>query len=756
MKKALLLTGLVLLFTTGFAQQKSKKPHRPKVAVVLSGGGAKGMAHVGFLRVMEKAGIHPDIIVGTSMGSIVGGLYSIGFSPDSLQKMMDEQDWDLVLGNKVSLRYINIEEKREYDNYIAEFPLKGIVPQLPSGAIKGHELELLFDKLTWTAAQDTNFDNFPIAFRCVAVDMLSAKPYVFKSGSLSLAMRASMSIPTIMEPIKYKGMLLVDGGLINNFPVDVAKKMGADIIIGVYVGGKMNPTEEQLNTLIPLLTQSQLLCSIVDAKKKKGMLDVFIEPPLDDLTAADFNKADIFIKRGYDESMKYFDKLKKIAEKINSSGPAKIKKSHLIDSVKVLSFETNEIKNKNTRRMIYNSLDEINKGYIKAGDIHAAINKLYGTRLFDKIGYQLLPSKTDSGAFIIKYDFKESPTNFLNFAFNYSTDKKMSLILQTVFRNLILPSSKLEAKFQISEYPSAYVRYLKYLGKANRNSFWFAFRNDNSLMSFYNSSGDKIISQYKRKYNSFSMGITHYRSLQSEISLFFSRQFFNYNSTLELPMGEFVKYKMNNNNLGIRYAYNYLDQKYFPKKGSRILLTALYSTNQDIDLYYAPDDTLYQSEDGHLDVLDSNNLLLRFYFENHHSFGKLTLSNNVDLFATYLPGSSLNSFLVGGLNDYGYFHNIPFFGLPLNYYFANTGLIYRFSARYEFLKNIYTFATVNGMYETPDYRRTFLALGESDSYLFGGGVGLSYKSKIGPISLAISKNLSFGPFWAYFNIGYNF
>jgi len=236
---------------------------RPKVAVVLSGGGAKGIAHVGFLKVMEQAGIVPDMILGTSMGSIVGGLYSIGFTPDSIEKMMEQQDWELILGNKVGLRQINMEEKREYDKFIAEFPLKGIVPQLPKGVIKGHELELLFEKLTWTAAGDTNFDNFNIPFRCVAVDMLSGEPYIFKSGQLSVAMRASMSIPTIMEPVKYRGMLLVDGGLINNFPVDVAKEMGADIIIGVYVGGQLKD-EEELNSVFSLLTQSSLMASIND------------------------------------------------------------------------------------------------------------------------------------------------------------------------------------------------------------------------------------------------------------------------------------------------------------------------------------------------------------------------------------------------------------------------------------------------------------------------------------------------------------
>ena len=255
----------------------NKEIKRPKIGLVLSGGGAKGLAHVGVLKVLEELNIHPDYITGVSMGSIVGGLYSIGFTPDSIKKMISVQDWGLVLSNKVGLRQINIEEKHEYGEYIAEFPLKGIVPQMPSGAIKGHELELLFDKLTWTASKDTSFDEFPIPFRCVAVDMLTGDPHVFKSGSLTLAMRASMSIPTIMEPIKYEDMLLVDGGLVNNFPVDVAKDWGADIIIGIDVQDTLR-TRKGLKSVINVMAQINNYRTIEDMVKKSKNTDIYIPP----------------------------------------------------------------------------------------------------------------------------------------------------------------------------------------------------------------------------------------------------------------------------------------------------------------------------------------------------------------------------------------------------------------------------------------------------------------------------------------------
>ena len=753
MKKLLLLLILLFIFISVFPQSKYGENYRPKIAVVLSGGGAKGLAHVGFLQVMEQAGIHPDLVVGTSMGSIVGGLYSIGFTPDSIKKMISVQDWGLVLSNKVGLRQINIEEKLEYGEYIAEFPLKGIVPQMPSGAIKGHELELLFDKLTWTASKDTSFDEFPIPFRCVAVDMLTGDPHVFKSGSLTLAMRASMSIPTIMEPIKYKDMLLVDGGLVNNFPVDVAKDWGADIIIGVYVGGQLQ-TEEQLNSMIALLMQSSLLASIKDAERKRKLLNVYIEPPLNDLSSADFDKSKIFIKRGYDESMKYFDTLHSIAVYMEKFPPKEIEKQDLIDSVQISQFETTPISNKNTRKMVYNMIGNNFGGYVKADDIHKEISYLYGTRLFDKIGYNLF--LVDSTHFRIKYYIKESSVKSFNFALNYSTDNKVSLIFQLVFRNLLLSGSKIELKFRASELPAFEMRYLKYLGTNNKNSIAIGYTSDYSIFSIYNNSTEKISQQYRRVFRNLFFEYNHYVSLQSEVKVYFAQQYFDYNSLLDVPMGEFVRYKMGTTAMGMRYYYNNLDRKYFPNSGSSFNLSGVIYLKPVTTTYYAINDTIHPDQLPEFVMSDSNNVQMRMAYANYHKYGKFTIINSADAFVTYSKSYSLNSFLTGGANEYSHFHNISFYGLPYNYNFANTGFIYRFGIRFELLNKLYLSGVGNIMFETPSVLKLPRDLFMVSSYMIGAGVGISYDSPIGPISIILSKNANFGPFWTYFNIGYNF
>ncbi|MBN2746723.1 MAG: patatin-like phospholipase family protein [Bacteroidales bacterium] len=738
---------LLCSFLTLFGQQ------RPKVAVVLSGGGAKGMAHVGFLKVMEQAGIVPDMILGTSMGSIVGGLYSIGFTPDSIEKMMIQQDWDLILGNKVGLRQINMEEKREYDKYISEFPLKGIVPQLPKGVIKGHELELLFEKLTWTAAGDTNFDDFNIPFRCVAVDMLEGKPYIFQSGQLSVAMRASMSIPTIMEPVKYRGMLLVDGGLINNFPVDVAKEMGADIIIGVYVGGQLK-SEEELKSVFSLLTQSSLMASILDAKKKKPLLDVYIEPYLNDLTAADFDKSKLLIQRGFDESMKNYDQLLKISKELQKYPLKEIERKPMIDSIRIGEFETTKIENPNTRKMVSNIVGTNLGGIVNSDDIHQEINVLFGTRLFDKIGYELNP--IDSVKYSIKYHIDESPTKLLNFAFNYSSDVEASLILQLILRNQWIRGSKFELKTRLGREPALFVRYMKYLDANYKNNIAFGYSNMVSSYLVYDLESGKFSQNYRFRNNRFFFEYNRLISLSSEFKAFYKFESQYFTSRLAPKLGEFETYKLKGNYVGLAYQRNSLDKKYFPKSGSEMDLITILRLGSEFSKQINENDTSVQIHELTGATDNPDQFFARFSFSNYFGKNKLIFSNNANVFFSSDNFYNLNSFIVGGVNDYGNYQNISFYGMPFNYAFANTGLIYRFSARYELVNKLYVSLTANGLYEVDSYQNIFKSTVDWDRYFLGYGAGVSYESPIGPVSVFVSKNLSYSHFWTYFNIGYQF
>ena len=243
MKKLLCFLLMVLAVLPSLAAQ------RKKVGVVLGGGGAKGVAHIGVLKVLEEAGIPIDYVAGTSMGAIVGGLYSIGYTPAEIDTMVLEQDWTMLLSDRIKRNSLTFPEKENSERYILSLPFgKEKKDRVIQGMIKGQNLMNLFSNLTIGYHDSVDFQKFNIPFACVAVDAVDGKDYVFRKGSLPLAMRASMAIPAVFAPVRLDSMVLIDGGLNDNFPVDVARQMGADIIIGVDLGTSDLKKLEALNT----------------------------------------------------------------------------------------------------------------------------------------------------------------------------------------------------------------------------------------------------------------------------------------------------------------------------------------------------------------------------------------------------------------------------------------------------------------------------------------------------------------------------
>ena len=229
---------LLLSIPVRICAQERDSIQTPKIGLVLSGGGAKGLAHIGVLKVLEEAGIRPDYITGTSMGSIIGGLYALGYSADDLSEMNVNADWEKLLSDRISLNKIVMEEKYESKRYLFKFPIRNYQFKLPSGLIEGQQLESFFGDMVWPLPEQKSFDDFPIPFHCMAVDMISGETIEFDSGNFAETIRASMSIPSIFAPKDIDTLLLVDGGVTKNFPVEEVRKMGADYVIGVYVGFK--------------------------------------------------------------------------------------------------------------------------------------------------------------------------------------------------------------------------------------------------------------------------------------------------------------------------------------------------------------------------------------------------------------------------------------------------------------------------------------------------------------------------------------
>src|SRR5690554_450773 len=392
MNRVSLFLTIIGLFVCSIAKAqevKSEKPislqgKKPKVALVLSGGGAKGLAHIPTLQALDSLGIVPDLVVGNSMGSIVGALYAMGYSGDSIHGILQKSNWDDLMSGGISLQNVSPEEKAEFGRYAIEMDWVEGNLRLGNFLVNDQSLREFISILTFPVYDVTDFDDLEIPFRAMATDIVDGKEVVLSKGSLALAMRASMSIPGVFQAVPYEETLLIDGGLLNNFPADVAKDMGADIIIGSDVGDKPF-TKESLNTLPMLMSQTTMLNSNIKRPENRALCDILIDHSGKlSYSTADFNKATIL----------YEDGKKALAEKIDTLTAL----SKMLKQYEQRTINAPKKRGKFSLDSItYNGISKANLALVKAHanievdtlyniqDVIDGVNRAMGTTLFTQI-----------------------------------------------------------------------------------------------------------------------------------------------------------------------------------------------------------------------------------------------------------------------------------------------------------------------------------------------------------------------------------
>jgi NTE family protein len=278
--KALLLALLLII-------PQAHSRDRPKIGLVLGGGGAKGLALIPTLKLLDKLDIPIDCIAGTSAGGVIGALYAFGYSGADLEKLTDEVNWENLFSDKPPRSMLPFYAKKLDGRYQLDFVLRKGIPSKPKSLLDGQKFILLFSELTFPLSGDTDFDTLPIPLRCVAVDLITAQRIALKSGSLIKAMRATMAIPTLFSPVSWEDMLLVDGGVLDNLPVDVAKEMGADIVIAVDLASPLY-SKEELRFADKILTQTLRVVETDQRREKLGKIDILIVPELKGLGSMDY------------------------------------------------------------------------------------------------------------------------------------------------------------------------------------------------------------------------------------------------------------------------------------------------------------------------------------------------------------------------------------------------------------------------------------------------------------------------------------
>ena len=313
-----LVLSMCLLLPFSLYSQEQRK----KVGVVLSGGGAKGMAHIKALKVIEEAGIPIDYIAGTSMGAIVGGLYAIGYTPEQLDSMVRKQNWTFLLSDRIKRSAMSLTDRERSEKFIVSIPFTKSPKDAASsgGIIKGQNLANLFSDLTMGYHDSINFDKLPIPFACVAANVVNGEQIIFHNGILSTAMRASMAIPGVFTPVRQDSMVLVDGGIVNNYPADVVKAMGADVIIGVDVQNALKKADK-LNSAPDILGQIVDITCQSNHEKNVDLTDTYIRVNVDGYSSASFTPAaiDTLMRRGEEAAKAQWNSLLALKKKIGIS-----------------------------------------------------------------------------------------------------------------------------------------------------------------------------------------------------------------------------------------------------------------------------------------------------------------------------------------------------------------------------------------------------------------------------------------------------
>lgn len=739
MRKAFLLTlfsFFFFLFSQNSFSQDSIK--RPKIGLVLTGGGAKGFAHIGVLKVIEKAGIKIDYIGGTSMGAVVGGLYASGYSAQQIDSIFQNTNFDELLQDYIPRTSKSFYEKKNDELYAMSLPFNKFSLGVPIALSKGMYNYNLLTKLTHNVRHIRTFNQLPIPFLCVATDIETGKQYVLTSGYLPQALLASSAFPTLFSPVEIDGKVLIDGGVTNNYPIDEVKKMGADIIIGVDVQDDLKDRND-LKEATKILVQISNLQMIEGMKEKIKKTDIYIKPDIKDYSVISFDKGTEIVKKGEDAAMKSFDKLEELGVqnglfKINSL-------KSKIDSIQVDLITINDVKNY-TRAYVIGKLGFKQGSKISYEDLKKGINTLNATGNFSTINYKI--NDLNPGDELDLTIGESKNKSFLKFALHYDELYKSAALVnftqkKSIFRNDV---------FSLDVALGDNFRYN--LDYYIDNGFYFSF----GFKSRFNQFNRNISTDFSNgilfsQYNINSINID-YSDLtnQAYLQTIFAQKFL-IGAGLEWKHIKIKSKTLENNNpifensyYGSAFGYlkyDSFDNKYFPKKG--------WFFNGDIQSYLYSSD--YTKQFHRFSIMKAELGITRTFYkyinfklqtEAGFSFGE----DSVHFLDFVLGGYGYNA-----INNFKPFYGYDFVSIAADSYIkslATLDIEFYKKNHINFSSNIAN--AENKLFSTGNWIATPRYVG----YAFGYGM----ETALGPIEVKYSwaPELPKGYFW--FNVGFWF
>lgn len=710
---------------TDVTKKAPTSEERPKIALVLSGGGAKGAAHIGVLKVLEKYQIPVDIIIGTSVGSIVGGMYSIGYSPDEIETTVLNLKFTSLLTNSKDRNLKNIEDKIENDKYPFTVSIdKNLKLSFPMGFLNGENIYLQLKEIFNRAENIKNFNDLPIQYRAITTDLQTGKEVVLRDGDLALATFKSMAIPSFLEPIEDNGKFYVDGGVVNNFPIDVALSLGADIIIAVDISAEASNINEKSN-LITILDKLATYNGNRKVDLHKRLADILIVPDVKDHDTIDFSDLSSLVTEGEKATEKYAYILK------NLSYPQEFQE------IKAKSFKEKPIEINNiklvgneilTENKVRNLMPSVSGNKFTKSDLNDWTKRVYSVSYIERAFYEV-------NGDTITFKVKEKDGININASLNYASNYGGSMNISATMPNFGLWTRNYTVKAEASSYPKVALnnlsfyelRKIKILTAASIGyevDPLFIF-NDGKKVSTYESNTFKTtLSLGTAISNNVVTGLTlGYQSSDNKYSSG-SRSYKDFNENYQTI------------STGTYLYIDTLNRKNFPSKGNVLRFEGFNTQGVDSkDINY---NGFMFSTDFYLPVTEKFSMNLGL------SGGK-TAGENV-------PDSSL--FKIGGLRDNDL--AFSFIGLPMMGRYTDEFYMIRGGLQYRLTDTFYLIGKYNMMTYSSDglsFQKSY-DIGDRRYHGYGGGIG--WDTFLGPISLMLSNDLdSSSPLFEVY-MGYTF
>lgn len=479
--RAFLFTLVAVLFTAPceLPAQSVDADHAspaPRVGLVLSGGSARGFAHIGVIETLEAAGVPVHVVTGTSMGAIIGGMYAVGYRPEQMLRVARDANWDLLFNDTPLRGDLPAERKAEVDRLLFAFPVRDGRPRLPSGFIAGQRLGQFLSLLFWEYDAVVDFTRLPLPFAAVATDAETGGAVRITTGHLPGAIRASAALPSIFAPVHYQGRLLTDGGVSRNLPAQDARALGAEVLVCSDVSKPLQPADS-LRDLLSVLDQTIGYRGWYSTLAQRELCDVLILPEIGGLSTTAFHRADAWAERGRKAAAAIVPQLTELAAggARPAPRPQAMQKPPVADSTTLQSIEINGL-SRESRRFVLDRLGIEAPGRYGLSEIDAGIRKLYATGRFRVVDYRFLRPRGDRSPpgrpgrgdpdtpRVLVVTVEEERASSLGFGYRYDSRYKASLLLSGNVADPVGHGSRLAVDLRLGEQGLARARLTRRLG----------------------------------------------------------------------------------------------------------------------------------------------------------------------------------------------------------------------------------------------------------------------------------------------------